>query len=213
MLCSRTLVRRTAGRAALAVVLLVMLAPAASATGAPTTSTRQSDSLYVEYDTLPNDQPGTHDIVDILVAHSVWTENGVVTYDWYNFEIYVSHAVWDADFNIEPGNWAGGYFAPVPVAPVSFGPRSVSATRTLTWRCLTGVCPTMPATIDVTVTARAIGAPRTSTMTGPGSPGPNVGHGQEYDADVTLDTGGAITLPPLVSWAWLQHGWSRTLGG
>lgn len=207
----RTLLGRTARRAVLGAVLATMLAPTASATGAPLTSTKAFDGLYVEYDTLPNDQPGTHDIVDVLLGHSVWTENGVVTHDWYNFEIYVSHAIWDADFKPEPGHWAGGYFPPVPVAPVSFGPRSVSAARTLTWQCLTGTCPTMPAAIDATVTARAIGAPRISPSTGPGSPGPDVGVFQEYDAHVTLDTAGAIPLPPLVSWAWLQHGWSRTL--
>ena len=34
---------------------------------------------------------------------------------------------------------------------------------------------------------------------------------QLYDAVLTLDTGAAVALPPLVSWAWLQHAWSRTL--
>ncbi len=126
-------------------------------------STKAADSLYVEYDTLPNDQPGTHDIVDILLGHSTWTENKVVTYDWYHFEVYVIHAVLDADFTIEPGHWAGVYNPSSPVTPVSFGPRTAFATGTLTRRCLTGSCPT----IDVTISATAVGPPRTQTRTGP----------------------------------------------
>jgi hypothetical protein len=189
----------------------MLLAPVASATATPLMSTTASDSLYVEYDTLPNDQPGTHDTLDILLGHSTWTENGVVTYDWYNFELYRGHFTWDADFHILPGGWAGGYFAPVPVAPISFGPRTAFGTRTLAWRCLTGTCPPMPATIDATITATAVGAPRTQTRTGAGSPGPATGVFQEYDATVIVDTGGAITLPPLISWSWLQHGQSRTV--
>lgn len=203
--------RRSVGTATIGVVVAMLLAPVASMAATPLMSTTASDSLYVEYDTLPNDQPGTHDTLGILLGHSTWTENGVVTYDWYNFELYRVHVTWDAGFHILPGYWAGGYFAPAPVAPVSFGPRTAFGTRTLSWQCNVGTCPTMPATVEVTITAIAVGPPRTQTRTGAGSPGPATGVGQEYDATVILDTGGAITLPPLVSWSWLQHGQSRTV--
>jgi hypothetical protein len=164
-------------------------------------------------DCVDQGQPGTHDIVDVMVAHNIWTTDGVVTNEWYNFEVAVGHIIWDADINILPGSWIGHYVPQYPTAPITFGPRGVTAASTLTWQCgALGGCPTtMPATIDVAVTASAIGAPQVITATGPGAPGPDVGLFHEYEAAVTLDTGGAITVPPLVSWSWLSHGWSRSL--
>ena len=199
-----------ARRLAITFVLMALLAPTTSAMAAPATSTRVFDLLYAEFDTLPTGQFGTHDRVDVLLSHTVTTENGVVADDRYAFVVYVVHFTWDADFNTA-GYWAGSYSPSPPAEPVAFGPRGVAASRTLTWQCLTGDCPARPATIDATVTAMAVGAPRTTTLTGPGSPGPDVGVIQLYDTVLTLDTDGAIALPPLVSWAWLQHGWSRTL--
>jgi hypothetical protein len=203
--------RRSVRTATIGVVLAMLLAPVASTTATPLMSTKAFDALYVQYDTLPEFQPGTHDTLTIMLGHGTWTENGVVTEDWYNFELYLGRYITVGEDNHFSPVWTGEYYPPLPVAPVSFGPRTAFGTRTLTWRCYTGDCPTMPATIEVTITATAVGPPRTQTRTGPGSPGPATGVFQEYDATVTVDTGGAITLPPLVTWSWLQHFKSRTV--
>jgi hypothetical protein len=183
-------------------------------TATPLISTKTFDTLWVRYDTLPEFQQGTHDTLEIMLGHSTWTENGVVTYDWYNFEMFVGQAEADAN-GLWTAVWAGAYYPQIiPVEPISFSPRTASATRTLRWQCFThiGDCPTMPSPIEVTITGTAVGGPpRVETMTGPGSPGPATSVFKEYDAAVILDTGGEITQPPLVTWSWLQHGQSRTV--
>lgn len=189
-------------------LVVVPVSPVSAAP--PLTSGTDAHSLMVWFSSLPDDQPGTRDAVQVMLGHSVLTENGSVAGDWYNFEIHVGQYTVNEDLEWVSGWWAS-YSPPVPVAPVTFSPRSAFASRTLHWQCDRGSCPTtMPSSIDVTVTAWALGAPHTTTDTGPGRPGPSTGISQEYDAVVAVDTGGALALPTL-RYAWLSHNRSQTV--
>ena len=181
-------------------------------TATPLMSTRASDSLYVQYDTLPEFQPGTHDTLTIMLNHGTWTENRVATEDWYHFSLTVGRSTADAD-GAWTTVWVGVYYPPIPVEPISFGPRTAFGTRTLTWQCFTSIgdCPDMPSPIEVTITATEVGPPRIETVTEAGSAGLVTAVYRTYDATVILDTGGAITQPPLVTWSELMHYRIRTV--
>ena len=188
---------RLLGHVLVAAVSLSAVLAAAPPVGAaaPDRSVMDDHQLWAQYSTLPAGQAGTGDYVQVWAETMLFTHDGETTTAMQMLNI----AVYEGTIN-EIGDastiWAGEYTG--PDRHVEFGPRDVTAEGTLTWHCNVGACPVMPATVHVSVAARAAGAPTVQVFNESGYDWMTHQVIQRHDITITLDSGGAIGLHPLI---------------
>ncbi len=185
---------------AVAVLLLSPGVPSASA-AAPDRSGMEIQRLWAVYGTHPLGQPGTGEYVQVWAEQWWITRNGELVDSTPTLTV----AVYEGGFN-EIGDaltvWSGEYQG--TQRQIEFGPRDVTAEATLTWHCSVGACPTMPAVVHFMISARAAGNPETEVENV--STDSRTVHSlrQQTAASITVDSGGAIALPPLLV-GYLEH--------
>ncbi len=196
----------------LALALLLVPVPTTNA-AAPDTTGQHFDSLMARWSDIPDVKPGWRNFIDVVLGHTRWTENGSVTADWYNFEVWVGYININAD-----GEWVDGWqgmYRPtlVPAPPVQFTGHAAFAQAQMTWQCGSAQpCPSMPDGVTITVAAEAVGAPLAGTATDASSRGPNPDVSQQFNAVVSLDMGTEMTVPAF-QYAVLARGSNHTILG